>query len=128
MRVSLPALLFMGALAVSTAAAAQIANNASGSSNGGNTMSNPNNARSGKAAAGGNDNQAVATTSMSASQPAHGSNSFTRGEARDRISNHGFQNVTALHLNSHGVWWGKAMKDGQSVKVWLDYKGNVGQS
>ena len=81
----------------------------------------------GPAAAGGNNNQAVATTSANASGPAHGANSFSRGQARTRIAGHGFQNVSDLHKDSNGIWRGKAMKDGQSVSVWLDYKGNVGQ-
>lgn len=81
----------------------------------------------GAAAAGGNDNQAVATTNANAPQPAHGANSFSRGEARTRIAGHGFQNVSALRKDRNGVWRGKAMKNGQPVSVWLDYKGNVGQ-
>ncbi len=87
----------------------------------------PVNGNDGTAAAGGNGNQAVATTSANASRPAHGANSFSRGQARARIANHGFQNVSDLRKDSNGVWHGKAMKDGQQVSVWLDYKGNVGQ-
>ena len=87
----------------------------------------PVNGNNGAAAAGGNGNQAVATTSANASRPAHGANSFSRGQARTRIANHGFQNVSDLHKDSNGVWHGKAMKNGQQVGVWLDYKGNVGQ-
>ena len=81
----------------------------------------------GKAAAGGQDNQAVATTNANASQPAHGANSFTMGEARGRIASQGFQNVADLHKDNQGVWRGKAMKNGAQVNVWLDYKGNIGQ-
>lgn len=79
-----------------------------------------------KAAAGGNDNQAVATTNANAKQPAQGANSFSRGEARRRIQGEGYSKVSNLHKDSGGVWRGKGTKDGQSVKVWLDYKGNVG--
>ena len=152
MKALLPAVVFAGAFAVATAASAQPANDASGSSNppgtaatrgmdhtigtntsgtnpgGDNAMSRANNAMSGQKAASGDDNQAVATTSMNAPQPAHGNNSFTKGQAKGRISDQGFQDVRALHLNSHGVWWGKATKNGEPVKVWLDYKGNVGHS
>jgi len=81
----------------------------------------------GKAAAGGQDNQAVATTNANASQPAHGANSFTMGEARGRIASEGYQNVADLHKDNQGVWRGKAMKNGAQVNVWLDYKGNIGQ-
>ena len=83
--------------------------------------------RNGASAASGDNNQAVATTDSNAMQPAHGANSFSRGEARRRIESHGFQNVSDLRKSNHGVWMGKGMKDGQPVHVWLDYKGNVGQ-
>ena len=81
----------------------------------------------GKAAASGDTNQAVATTGANADHPAHGRNSFTMKQARKRISGKGYTQVTGLKKDSDGVWRGTAMKDGQSVQVWLDYKGNVGQ-
>lgn len=91
------------------------------------TGTNPDGRNAGPAAAGGETNQAVATTNANASQPAHGANSFTMGEAQGRIGNNGFQNVTDLHKDDQGVWRGKATKNGAQVNVWLDYKGNVGQ-
>lgn len=81
----------------------------------------------GMAAASGNENQAVATTDANAPQPAHGANSFSKGEAERRIARQGFQDVSDLHKDGTGVWRGTATKDGQHVQVWLDYKGNVGQ-
>jgi len=89
---------------------------------------NPNGSRTGQAAAGGNDNQAVATTAANAAQPAHGANSFTRGEARRRMAARGFHKVSGLRKDNHGVWRGTATRDGTPVQVWLDYKGNVGQA
>ncbi len=83
---------------------------------------------SAKAAASGNVNQAVATTDANADQPAKGANSFTKGQARHRIQAKGYRHVTGLAKDQDGVWRGTARKDGQSVNVWLDYKGNVGQS
>ncbi len=80
-----------------------------------------------KAAASGNDNQAVTTTGANADQPAKGANSFTKGEARHRIQRKGYSHVTGLTKDPNGVWRGSAQKDGQPVNVWLDYKGNVGQ-
>lgn len=80
-----------------------------------------------KAAASGNDNQAVATTGANADQPAHGANSFTRGEARRRLQSRGYSHVAGLRKDHDGVWRGTAQKDGAPVNVWLDYKGNVGQ-
>jgi hypothetical protein len=82
---------------------------------------------SGTAAASGDRNQAVATTGANAPQPARGSNSFSQGEAQRRIGAAGFQNVGALTKDDGGVWRGTATKDGRSVGVWLDYKGNTGQ-
>ncbi|RZK95221.1 MAG: hypothetical protein EOO66_07435 [Methylobacterium sp.] len=57
--------------------------------------------------------------------PVPGANSFTEGQARDRIQDKGFTQVNALSLDSKGVWRGKAMKNGQSVDVSMDYQGNV---
>ncbi len=82
---------------------------------------------SGTAAASGNRNQAVATTNANAPQPARGANSFSQGEAQRRITSAGFQGVGALAKDGGGVWRGIATKDGRSVGVWLDYKGNIGQ-
>jgi len=79
----------------------------------------------GAAAAAGDRNQAVATTNANAPQPARGRNSFSQGEARRRIERSGFQQVSGLHKDNAGVWRGTAMRDGASVPVWLDYKGNV---
>lgn len=76
--------------------------------------------------ASGNDNQTVATTNANAATPAYGHNSFSRGEAGRRIASEGFTAVGGLRKDSHGVWRGHGTKDGQSVGVWLDYKGNVG--
>ncbi len=85
------------------------------------------NRQNGQAAASGNDNQAIVTTNANATHPAHGSNSFTAAQARGRIQDKGFANVTDLKKDNGGVWRGKAQKNGQTVSVWLDYKGNVGQ-
>jgi hypothetical protein len=82
---------------------------------------------SGKAAASGNDNQAVATTGTNADEPAKGANSFTKHQAWKRIAGKGYSHVKGLAKDSDGVWRGTATKDGQPVQVWLDYKGNVGQ-
>lgn len=81
----------------------------------------------GTAAASGDRNQAVATTDANAPQPARGANSFTEGEAKRRLERSGFQGVGALRKDDGGVWRGTATRDGRSVPVWLDYKGNTGQ-
>ncbi len=64
---------------------------------------------------------------MSGVQPAHGANSFTLEQARRRIAAKGYTSVMALTKDQYGVWRGKATRDKQSVGVWLDYTGKVGQ-
>ena len=56
---------------------------------------------------------------------AKGRNSFTEGQARDRIGKAGYGDVSKLAKNQNGVWQGTATKDGAKVNVALDYKGNV---
>ena len=59
------------------------------------------------------------------SVPVKGANSFTMGEAKMHIEAKGFTKVKSLKKDANGVWRGKAMKDGMSVPVSLDYQGNV---
>jgi len=80
----------------------------------------------GHAAASGNDNQAVVTTPANATTPAHGANSFTRGEVSRRLAARGFSHATGLKKDNNGVWRGQATHDGATTAVWVDYKGNVG--
>jgi putative membrane protein len=72
-------------------------------------------------------NPAVATTSDANDTvaPAKGSNSFTEGQAKDRIAQRGYSNVGGLKKDDDGVWRGTAQHSGRQVPVWLDYKGNV---
>ncbi len=57
--------------------------------------------------------------------PVSGANSYTLGEARSRITDKGFSNVSDLKKDDKGVWRAAAMKDGKPVSVALDYQGNV---
>jgi putative membrane protein len=57
--------------------------------------------------------------------PRSGANSFTEGQAKSRIETHGYAPVSGLAKDARGVWRGKAMKDGKSVDVSLDFEGNV---
>ena len=75
-----------------------------------------------------NENQPVATTTANASAPAKGSNSFTMGEAKSRLEKNGFSNVGNLSKDDDGIWHGQAQKGGNTTMVWLDYKGNTGES
>lgn len=60
-----------------------------------------------------------------AGAPLKGSNSFTEGQAMDRIVAAGFTSVASLVKDGDGIWRGSAMRDGRSVKVAVDFKGNV---
>jgi putative membrane protein len=60
-----------------------------------------------------------------AGAPIKGANSFTEGQAKDRIVAAGFTSVSSLAKDGDGVWRGSAMKDGKSIKVAVDFKGNV---
>lgn len=75
-------------------------------------------------------NPAVAATSNANDTiaPAKGSNSFTEAQAKDRIGQRGYTNVSDLRKDDAGVWRGNAQHSGSDVKVWLDYKGNVGET
>ena len=76
-------------------------------------------------------------TSTSAVKTAHtvndgkaeaGRNSFTEAQARKHIAKSGYANVSRLTKGKDGVWRGTAQKDGRTVKVALDFKGNVSTS
>ena len=72
-------------------------------------------------------NPAVATTSNAndSTAPANGSNSFTEGQAKDRIAQRGYTNVADLKKDDNGVWRGKATKGGSASNVSVDFQGNV---
>ncbi|BCG96716.1 DUF4142 domain-containing protein [Mesorhizobium sp. 131-2-1] len=57
--------------------------------------------------------------------PLSGANSFTEDQAKDRIQDAGFSDVSKLTKDDQGIWRGQANKDGKSTTVALDYKGNV---
>ncbi|SDR59501.1 putative membrane protein [Rhizobiales bacterium GAS113] len=69
--------------------------------------------------------RAPATPGSTAAAPLPGANSFTKGEAQSRIEKAGYSSVSRLAKDEQGIWRGTASKDGKSVKVSLDYKGNV---
>ena len=78
--------------------------------------------------------QADPVKSTSAIKPAHtvndgaaeaGHNSFTQQQAREHIAKSGYAKVSALAKGGDGVWRGTAHQHGHTVKVALDFKGNV---
>ncbi len=61
------------------------------------------------------------------SGPLPGANSFTESQARERIQNSGFGNVSGLRKDDNGIWRGIATRNGAQVPVAVDYQGNVFQ-
>ncbi len=62
---------------------------------------------------------------VAASALEKGANSFTEGQAKSRLEGAGVTNVTDLKKDDDGIWRGKATRDGKSVTVGFDYKGNI---
>ena len=54
-----------------------------------------------------------------------GHTSFTQAQAREHIAKSGYAGVSPLTKGDDGIWRGTAHKDGRTVKVALDFKGNV---
>ena len=57
--------------------------------------------------------------------PAAGANSFTEGQAKSRLEDNGFSNISGLTKDPNGVWRGKGSKGGKTVDVSVDYQGNI---
>ena len=57
--------------------------------------------------------------------PVAGRNSFTEGQAKSKIEDAGYTNVTELKKDDNGVWRGKASKSGSATAVSVDFQGNV---
>jgi len=57
--------------------------------------------------------------------PAAGANSFTENQAKSRIEEDGFANVSELKKDEKGIWHGTAERGGKKVQVMLDFQGNV---
>ena len=71
--------------------------------------------------------QGRAVQGQPSSGPLPGANSFTENQARERIQNNGFANVTGLRKDDNGIWRGIATRNGAEVPVAVDYQGNVFQ-
>ncbi len=74
-----------------------------------------------------NSNNGAVNTSAAnnAAAPVPGANSYTEGQAKARLEEKGFSEVTELKLDGQGIWRAKAMQSGKSVEVALDFQGNV---
>jgi hypothetical protein len=65
------------------------------------------------------------TASAEEGAPFEGANSFTEGQAKDRVLAAGYTAVSALTKDDKGIWRGTAEAQGKKVNVAVDYKGNV---
>ena len=57
--------------------------------------------------------------------PVAGKNSFTEAQVMKRLTDNGYTTVSGLMKDDQSIWHGKAMKDGKTVAVAVDYQGNV---
>jgi hypothetical protein len=64
-------------------------------------------------------------TEQNPGAPIAGKNSFTEAQAKSRIEDAGYTEVSALKLDDQGVWRATASKDGKPANVSLDFQGNV---
>ncbi|MBV8897018.1 MAG: PepSY domain-containing protein [Acidobacteriaceae bacterium] len=72
-----------------------------------------------------NNNAVNSSGQNNSDKPVSGANSFTESQARSKIEQAGYTNVTSLKKDDNGVWRGKASKGGSSINVSLDFQGNV---
>lgn len=64
-------------------------------------------------------------TASEVGAPFNGANSFTETQAKDRVVANGFAMPAVMAMDGKGIWRGTTMKDGTSISVAVDYKGNV---
>lgn len=78
------------------------------------------------AQAGAKDNAAIKSAhTVNEGAASRGANSFTESEARVHIEKSGFTHVSQLKKDKDGIWRGTARKDSATMRVGLDFKGNV---
>jgi hypothetical protein len=57
--------------------------------------------------------------------PLEGANSFTESQAKDRVIAAGMSAPSTMTKDEKGIWRGTAAKEGKSMNVAVDFKGNV---
>ena len=67
----------------------------------------------------------AATPATGAPVLLEGANSYTEAQARQKISESGFSDVSALSKDDKGIWRGTATKSGKQSNIAVDFKGNV---
>jgi hypothetical protein len=77
------------------------------------------------AKSGPNNNVVNSSGQNNSNSPVAGRNSFTEGQAKSKIEEAGYTNVSVLKKDDNGVWRGKASKGGSTTSVSVDFQGNV---
>src|SRR6188472_487056 len=85
----------------------------------------PVSAQSQPAQSGPGNNAVNSSDHNNSNAPVAGRNSFTEGQAKSKIEEAGYTNVTGLQKDDNGVWRGKASKGSASAEVSVDFQGNV---
>ncbi|AWL94823.1 MULTISPECIES: hypothetical protein [Bradyrhizobium] len=85
----------------------------------------PAGAQSQPAQSGPGNNAVNSSDQNNSNKPVAGRNSFTEGQAKSKIEEAGYSNVSGLQKDNEGVWRGKADKAGTKTDVSLDFQGNV---
>ena len=72
-----------------------------------------------------NNNAVNSPGQNNSNAPIAGRNSFTEGQAKSKIEDAGYSNVTELKKDDNGIWRGKAKKGDSTMTVSVDFQGNV---
>jgi len=65
------------------------------------------------------------SSTMAATGAVPGANSFTEAQARRRLEQNGYSQVSSLIKGKDGIWRGTATRNGASGQVTVDYKGDI---
>jgi periplasmic protein CpxP/Spy len=68
---------------------------------------------------------AIGNSSVTQGGLSAGANSFTEAQARSRLRQHGYMQVSTLTKDHDGIWHGSATRNGAQVHVSIDYKGDI---
>ena len=85
----------------------------------------PASAQNPPAQSGPNNNAVNSAGQNNSDTPVAGRNSFTEGQAKSKLEDAGYANVTELKKDDKGVWRGQASKGGSATAVSVDFQGNV---
>jgi hypothetical protein len=85
----------------------------------------PASAQNPPAQSGPNNNAVNSAGQNNSDAPVAGRNSFTEGQAKSKLEDAGYADVTALKKDDKGVWRGQASKGGSATAVSVDFQGNV---